>query len=167
MMQVIEEGERRLVLRQRQRGMAGVLALFTVLSAFFLVNTAYQGAVRFALMNGYQRIGLFLWLALALSFVVIGITASFSLWQGITCAFDKDAERVTLRRPGALRMREQTHRIYSVSHVELRYNEDIRVYGFALVLRSGERIVLATVQPFDADAMRHIVQRVKGFLRKV
>ena len=163
-MHIVAHTAQRLVLRQRRAGMALVMSLFSVMSAFTLANMLIQGRQRWQLFGGWQWLSWFIWLAFLALLLAVGVLAAFSMWHGVTCIFDRAKECVTVRRARFLRVSLQTLPIYSVSHLAIEQNPEVHVFGIFLVLRSGERIALATVPLHDEEEMRQNTRAVKDFL---
>lgn len=163
-MQIVEQTDNRLVLRQRRLGMGLVMAAFSVLTGLTLVNILVQGVQRLGTLNGGQLIGWVLWLGFIGFMATVGVIASATMLHGVTCTFDRVQETAAVQRTRYLRMQQQTFPIYSVSHLAVEQNAEVRVFGLFLVLRSGERIALATVPPHDEETIQRTARVVKGFL---
>jgi hypothetical protein len=97
--------------------------------------------------------------------VITGALLGASASRGVRCILDKHAETVTIEKTRWLRSRTTTHSIYGVARAEAERNEDVRVFGIFLVLRSGERLALATLPLYDEDAAQHIVRTIRQFLQ--
>jgi hypothetical protein len=164
-MRIVEQSSTRLVVCQRRMGMALLMGLFTLLSLLMLLNVLTQGLPRLlSAMNSYQILGWFIWLALAAGLVSIGTLMGVSAGQGRCCIFDKQSETVTLKRINWLRWQIITHSIYGVARAEVERNQDVRAFGIFLVLRSGERLALATLPLHDEDSAYSMVRTIRQFL---
>lgn len=163
-MQIVEQTEQRLVLRQRRLGMALVMSLFSVMSLFTLLNMLVQGVRRWGTFDGWRWISWIVWLGFLLLLLAVGIVAAITMWHGVTCAFDREQGTATVRKTNGFRAARQTLPIYSVSHLDIEQNLEVRVFGIFLVLRSGERIALVTIPPHDEETMRSHARTVKNFL---
>lgn len=163
-MHIVEHTALRLVLQQRRAGMALVMSLFSLMSAFTLLNVLVEGSQRWRLFGGWQWISWLIWLMFLALLLTVGVLVAFSMWHGVTCTFDREGETVTIRRARFLRATQQILPIYSVSHLALEQNPEVRVFGIFLVLRSGERIALATTPLHDEEMLRSHTRTVKDFL---
>lgn len=164
-MQIVEHSAQRLVIRHRRLGMAVAMAIFTFLSVFALVNLALQGLLRVDELLPLELLSWVAWLCLILMLVVFGAVAWLSTARGTTCIFDKTQAQIVIQRPRWLRMARSQHPIYAVAYVDVRHNAEAKVYGVFVVLRTGERIPLATVPTFDQPQVEQLVQDVRAFLR--
>ena len=164
-MKIIEQTPQRLVLQQKRGGMAVVMAIFTLLSVFALLNLLLQGIASFSTLQPFERLSWVTWTLLIGVVVGIGGILWTSTARGTTCTFDKAAESVLISVPRLWRLRHTEHPIYAVSRIEAEHNAESKVYGLFLVLRSGERIALATMLAFEQDAVEGVVYRVRDFLR--
>lgn len=165
-MKITEQTTTRLVIQYQRRVMAWVLALFTILSLFFLLNTLYEGITALDRLRGWQWYGWITWLIFALAMLILGAIGWSNAGQGMTLIFDKQDETLRIRRPKVIRVDEQAYSIYAVSHMDIEGNDEFRVYGVFLVLRSGERIALATVPVYDEAHVRELSKQVLAFLRQ-
>ncbi len=163
-MHIVEQNDTRLVLRQRRLGMGLVMGLFTALMGFTLLNVFVQGFQRLSGLNSWQAISWVIWLGFIGFLLVVGILSAASMLQGVTCTLDRERETAAVRRARFLRSARQTFPIYSVSHLAVEQNPEVRVFGVFLVLRSGERIALATVPPHEQEPMDRTARAVKRFL---
>lgn len=164
-MEIIESTSQKLVIRFRRGLMAVVVAIFTILSIFVVLNLLVQGVMMLSQRyETWRVIALISWMALGLSMVGLGVTSWLNLARGATCTFDKVQEIVTIRQPRLFRMSEVTHSIYSVSHLDLLKNEETKSFAILLVLRSGERIPLATMSIYEEANLRGLIHEVRGFL---
>lgn len=168
-MQMIEHTPTRLVLRKRAPLLAVMIALFSVSSFAGLLVIPAQGIVNVIargtpdmLTRVLSLVGL---LALGLLFVSIGTLAAISAGRGIRCVFDKEAESVTVRKIGVLRMQTTIHPIYGVSHLELTPNRENNMIGVFLVLRSGQRIALCAEAASERERLEMLTRHVRQFLK--
>lgn len=165
-MKIIEDTSQRLVIRFQRGLMAVAIAGFTILSVLVVINLVIQGTSMLLLRyEGWRVLTLFVWTLVGLVMIALGVVSWSNVGRGITCTFDKVKETVTIRQPHWFRMEEVTHSIYSVSHVDLLENSETRSFGIFMVLRSGERIALATVPIFEEAEVRGLVNHVRSFLR--
>ena len=165
-MKITEQTTTRLVIQHQRRTMAWVLALFTLLSFIFLLMTLYNGIRAIENFRGWQWFGWVTWVIFALVLVVIGVRMLTKTGTGITLIFDRNTEQLTLQHRRFINTHEQHYSIYAVSQIDVEGNDEFRVYGVFLVLRSGERIALATVPVYDEADVRQISKQVRAFLRQ-
>lgn len=172
-MQIIENSENRLVMRDRSIGMGLVLATGAGLWVVSVVGVVVTGALDLGgqvpppSFFGMRLVGLALMLALALFFAgVVGMTA-LRVLRGTICAFDRTQAQVTITRPTWRRHTTHTYPIYGVSHAMIESNDELHLYAVHLVLRSGERVVLGVFNPFEQPLAEQIVQEVRAFLKTV
>jgi len=163
-MNITHHTNTRLVISHRRILWAFVLALFTAMSLFFLFSILSQGLRFISTMNGGEIMAFILWIGVAILFVIGGATSCAVIGRGTECTFDKQREIMILRTPHLWRSSFHEYPIYGVSHLEVKHNEEVRVFGVFLVLRSGERIALGTVTPFDEAHVRNIGKTVRKFL---
>lgn len=163
-MQIIEHTPERLVIQHRRAEMAVVMVVFTLMSVVFLVNTLWQGLPRLDTLNAGQFASWAIWLVFAAGLTVLGVLMSNSAGRGTRCTFDHDAEIYRLRKPTLLRSQSDEASIYSVSHVAVERNDEVKVLGVFLVLRSGERLPLASVPFHEESDARQIAHTVRSFL---
>lgn len=164
-MKIQAQTSQQLVIEHQRRGMALTMALFTLLSAFVAVNLVWQGVPRLSFIDNMQIIGWLMWIALVGGFAYIGATAWGNVARSTTCTFDKATETAHIRKPHLWHTDERDFSIYAISHIDVQYNADAKVYGVFVVLRSSERIAIATVPPHAADDARRIARTVRDFLR--
>lgn len=171
MLKIVEHTPNRLVLQDRHTGAVAFAGCFTLVSALSLVMLGVQG-VDSLILHDDQRdllairlIGFGVFLLIGAGFLMMAVGALLHFWHGITCVFDKDAEVMTLHNMKLFRRDVQSWPIYGVSHLDAEFNADIRVYGLFVVLRSGERIPIATVPMIDEAHAQELKRQVRGFLR--
>jgi len=163
-MHISEQTDTHLMLRQRRLGMGLVMAVFSALCGLTLINVLLQGIQRFAFFTGWEFFTWIIWLGFLALLLAIGILSASTMLHGVSLELDREHEIATIRRVRFLRMQQQTYPIYSVSHLATEENPEVRVIGLFLMMRSGERIALATVPAYDQEAMQRIVRTVKSFL---
>jgi hypothetical protein len=164
-MKVREATSERFVITHQRPVWAVSMAIFTLMSAFTLVNLILQGIQQWSRMDGFQVVAFFIWVTLAIFLVLLGASITHNAGRGMLIEFDKPSETVRLRLPNLWRASWHNYPIYGISHLHIERNDDVRVVGVFLVLRHGERIALGTVTPFDLEAMQALAKEVKGFLR--
>jgi hypothetical protein len=151
MLRIIEHTPTRLVLRDDRRIQRAAAFLFTALSAL---------SVTLLLLQAYQRTSpaLAMFVLIEVGFVTLGL---FMLTHRVTVILDKGVETVTIHR------RSTTIRqsIYGVSGLSVETNDEASLYGVYLVLRSGERIPLASLPQHDREHVEAMVRTVRAFLR--
>lgn len=171
MLEIVENTPQKLILRD-QRPTAGIIALiFTVLSigavGLLLIQVVSGFSDRIGQFDGFLwLLGMVVFIALGAGFIVLGITASLHFLVGSTCIIDRDAEAVTLERVGFLRTHTEQHSIWGISHVEVEENVEVHAFGVFLILRSYDRIPVASFHRQDEEAMRSLVQEIRAFLRR-
>lgn len=163
-MKLSEQTANRLVIQHNRPAMALVLGLFVLMSTAMEMGLIFQGVARLRFLNVMQAVSWLVWIALALLFIVVGAMAFFRAWRGMVLEFDRTNESVSLNRPQLLKHAPRTWSIYSVSHIHIERNDEVKVFGLFLVLRSSERIPLATVPLYDEDTARRIAKDVRQFL---
>ncbi|MEL6405979.1 MAG: hypothetical protein AAFR81_16535 [Chloroflexota bacterium] len=163
-MQIIEHTADKLVIRHRRIEMAGVMVLFTIMSVFFLINTVLQGVPRLGILNAGQVLSWVVWLVFAGGLTLLGIMMSNTAGRGTQCTFDREAEIFCLQKPNLLSADSIEASIYSVSHVMIERNEEAKALGVYLVLRSGEKRVLASVPLHDSEDAHQVAKTVREFL---
>lgn len=163
-MHISEQSDTRLMLRQRRVGMGLVMSIFSVLTSVTLLNVLLQGIQRIGFFTAWELFTWLIWLAFITLLLITGILAASTMLHGVSLTLDRETETATIRRVRFLRMMQQTYPIYSVSHLAAEENPEVRVIGLFLMLRSGERIALATVPAYDQEAIQQIVRTVKSFL---
>lgn len=170
MLEVIEQTPQRLVLRD-QRPTAGLISLlFTALSVGAVGLLIGQGISVLDARLGdsdapYWLLGMGVFITLGIGFVLLGIGAVLHFLVGTTCVFDREAEQVIVERVALFRTQAEHHSIYGVSHVHVEANEEVHAYGVFLVLRSQQRVPVASFHKQDEDAMRALVREIRAFLR--
>lgn len=163
-MQIVEHTTDKLVIRHRRLEMAAVMVLFTVMSVFLLINTVVQGVPRLGILNAGQLVSWIIWLVFAGGLTVLGVMMSNTAGRGTRCTFDRDAETVCLQKPNLLSADSDEASLYSVSHVMVERNEDVKALGVYLVLRSGEKRILASVPLHETEEAHEVARTVRGFL---
>ncbi|GAB4516062.1 MAG: hypothetical protein OHK0046_20630 [Anaerolineae bacterium] len=169
MLQIIEHTPTRLVLRDQQRTAGLIAAVFTGLSVISVIATAYQGVDLLILradrdMLAVRLSGLALFLAFGLGFVFLGMAAYQHFTKGVTLILDKSAEIMHLETVRVLRVAVREHSIYGISRVDVLTDPRMRVHALHVVLRTGEKIPVATVAAVDGDAMERAVTAIRAFL---
>ncbi|MFW5748724.1 MAG: hypothetical protein ACOCYT_03840 [Chloroflexota bacterium] len=162
----------RLVLRD-QRPTAGVVAvIFIFMSISAVLLLFFQAVSIFADRIG--RFDGFLWLlgtvvfiGLGVGFVLLGVMAALHFLVGTTCVLDREAEEISVERVEWFRAREERHSIYGISRIEVEANPEVHAFGVFIVLRSNQRIPVASFHDQDEDAMRALVERMRAFLQQV
>lgn len=163
-MRIIEQNEVRLVVQHRRPGMAVMLGIFTVLSIGFLVNILVQGIPRIAILDPFQLISWVVWIIFAIVLTGLGALVTFNASNGTRCTFDRQSETAQIRMPQYLHMETRDLSIYSIDRVEVETNDEVKATAVFLVLRSGERIPLATVPHFDEPSARACTTQMRAFL---
>lgn len=164
-MQIVEQSSQELVLQQRRGWMAGALILFVLLIGFTLANLVVQGIARLGEFNRWELLSWLVWIGLSSTLAGLGILGVNNALRGMRCRFDRATATVTIERPRGLRLAVQQMSIYAVSRLEIEENQEMRLLAVYLVLRSGERLALASAPHFDADELRGIQTAVRDFLR--
>ncbi|MFQ3646010.1 MAG: hypothetical protein SNJ54_09350 [Anaerolineae bacterium] len=165
-MRLLEQTPTRLTLGQNRPVLALSMVAMLGLSVLLLFNLLWQTAQRGELFTPAQWVGLVIWAGLALGLI------AFSAWtlnvglRGTRLIFDRDTQTVTLRRPFRLGLREQRFSIYAVSGLELIHNAELKIYALVLILRSGEKLPLATGSPYAEEQLRRLVKLVREFLNQ-
>lgn len=164
-MKILEHDAEQLVIRYRRDVMAWTLAIFTILSLLMVVNVLAGGVTQWPRLNPLERIAWLVWSGVA----VVCAGGGLLLWNtarwGVTCAFDRTSETCTITRALRLQRIAQRESIYAISHLATEYNDEIKMVGIFVVLRSGERIPLAVVPPHDEAEAYQIVRTARDFLR--
>lgn len=163
-MQIVEQSSQKLVLQQRRGWMAVALILFVLLLGFTLANLLLQGIARLGEFNRWELLSWLVWIALGSTLAGLGILGLNNALRGTRCCFDRETATVTIERPRGLRLAVQHLSIYAVSRLEIEQNEEMRLLAVFLVLRSGERLALASAPHFDAEELRGIQVAVRDFL---
>ncbi|GEM_PF-6368068 len=165
-MNIIEHTEARLVIRSK-RGMMAVtmtlFVLFSILTAFMIF--AYGLQMLSSNFAWWRLLGYLIWQPLSIALVFVGIMFWNNAMRGLTLTFDREAEQVTIRKPKFLRMKEQTHPIYSISRMEMELMPEERIFAIYLVTKSGEQIAITSASHFDEEPTRHIIKEIRNFLR--
>lgn len=164
-MRIVEESDTRLVLRQQRRGMSVALGIFTILSAFLVFNLIVQGLQRFDAMNLLEVYNWLIFILLSALIAAFGALVWARIGRGTQCIFDREQETVTIEQARLFGRRQRVETIFAISHLELTRNDEVRVIGLFLVLRSSERIALATLPHFDEDHAENLARHVRAFLR--
>ena len=165
-MTITEHTTNRLVL-EHQRPMAFiVLAIFTLLSGVMLVSVVGMGLLNIATLRPWQWIGWITWTSFALAMMLIGAITWSKTGRGVILIFDREDETLLIRRPRLRDANEDNYSIYSVSHMDVERNDEVRVVGVFLVLKSGERLALATAPLNEEAEVRALAKQVRDFLRQ-
>lgn len=164
-MQIVEQSSQELVLQQRRGWMAVALILFVLLICFTLANLVLQGIARLGDFNRWELLSWLVWVALGSTLAGLGILGVNNALRGMRCRFDRATATVTIERPRGLRLAVQQLSIYAISRLEIEENQEMRLLAVYLVLRSGERLALASAPHFDAEELRGIQVAVRDFLR--
>lgn len=172
MLRITEKTPTRLVLRDQRKIGAFVAGIFTTLACIAVLLVIVQGIESFGLdlqdtgeLNPLQVFTFAMFVSFGLFFVGVGAMTVVNFGRGMTFVLDKAEEVMRLQRVGIFKMRYTTHSIYSISHIDIDTNTDVRAYGLFLVLRSGERIPLTSIPMIDEDHMEDTVKQVRQFLR--
>jgi hypothetical protein len=170
MLQVIEQTPDHLILRD-QRPSAGIVAvIFTVLSFSATALLAAQFIAiytdRITRFDGLLwLVGMSVFLALCTGFTVLGVLASRHFLIGPACLIDRDSESIVIERIGLMRRHQETYSLYGVSHIDIQHNDEVHAFGVFLVLKSHQRVPVASFHDQDEDAMRALVADIRAFLR--
>lgn len=172
MLQIIEHTPTRLVLRDRRPSVALVAALFTGISTVTLIVLGAQGIQRLFIdgtadLTVLRALTLVIFMGGGAALVLMGIAATLSFNQGITCVFDREAESLTISRVDIFRTVQHSYPIYGVARIDVETNDEVRAYGLFIVLHSGERVPLAAIPMIDREHMEHIVAELRAFLRRL
>lgn len=168
-MEITEQNETRLVLRKRGPLLGVLIGLFALVSLVAVVCPALQGIVLVAQRgepDAFTRVvSLVAFVLLGVGFIGLGTVVGLAVSRGVTCVFDRTTETVTVQKARWLRMQTLTYPIYGVSHLDLQRNEELGLYALALMLRSGERIVLTAEPLVYADQIARLAEAVRHFVR--
>ncbi len=170
MLEIIEKTPRRIILRD-QRPTAGLIAVvFTFLSLAGLIMLVFQMVTLFSdrilrFDGAAWMSGMIVFIALGVGFVALGVMASLHFWIGVACVLDKDSEAFILQRVDFFRTKTEEHSIYGISRVDVDENAEVHAFGVFIVLRSGQRIPVASYHQQDEDVMRATVGHLREFLR--
>lgn len=165
-MRLIEHTPNRLTLGQQRPLLAAAMLAMLGLSLLLVLNLATQTAQRADLFTGWQWIGLVVWGGLALGLVAFSVWTLNAGLRGTRLTFDRDAQTVTLRRHHQLGLRVQEYPIFAVSGLELVHNTELNIYALVLLLRSGQKVPLATASPYAEAELRRLVKLVREFLNQ-
>lgn len=171
-MQVVTSSPDKLVVRNRSVMMGVVLAIGAVLWVVTTISVAVWGAVNLSTQTPLPTfywlriVGLFVVFVMGCFFAVVGVLTSVNLLRGVTCAFDRQTETITVTGTQGIRVTRQQYSIYGVSHVQAVENDHLRSIALYLVLRSGQRISLGTCSPLDKPQAEQLVGRVRAFLQQ-
>lgn len=161
-MTITEQTENRLIVEHHRFGTLGIVLLFTVMSIGMFIFLLMQGLPRVAGFTLWQWIGWGVWLGVALLLIGAGVALSTRTRFGTQYVFDRHAGTLEINS-----LRQQTkHSIYSIASAEVQFNPDVRVYGIFLVLRSGERLALGTLPPYDEQTAYTLAHQVTRFLKQ-
>ncbi|MCU0480587.1 MAG: hypothetical protein MUE54_05170 [Anaerolineae bacterium] len=170
MLKVIYTTPTHLILKDQRRWATVFASLFTLISIIAFIIFIFQ--IADIVENRLERDGM-LWVMVALFFfmligglVVIGIIATRHLSYGVHCEFDRTQEVMVIRRIGLLRPIETRHSIFAISRIETQHNAEIGMYGVFLVMKSGERIPLASFYEVDEGDMTAVINEIRTFLRQ-
>jgi len=169
MLKISEHTPQRMALKD-QRPVAGMFAiLFTVVSLISVVILLVQGVESlFVIGRDFQNariLGFVVFMLIGVGFVLLGGAAVRHFLQGTAFILDKTQEQATLKRMMIFRREVKVMSIYAISHLDVQANPEFKVYGLFIVLRSGERLPLASFQQVDEVHMRTLMREVSDFLR--
>lgn len=169
MLHIAEQNATRLMLRDRSPVLGAAMALFALLCLGLMVAAPLHNMALLLLTprsaNALRLFSLATLAVLGAVLAALGATTSAQLWRGTTCIFDRAAAAVTIIRPHGFRLRETELPIYAVSHLEIETGSEARAYALHLVLRSHERILLASVPVGEQELIETVRSRVRAFLR--
>jgi hypothetical protein len=169
-MQILVNETDHFVVRNRSLLIGTMMALGAVLSVVTVMGMAVWGAYDISTQNPLptyywlRMLMLSLIFALGCFFAWVGAQTALKVLGGVTCTFDRTTETVTVTRGAGLRLQQQTHSIYGVSHALLESNDELQAIALYLVLRSGKRISLGTCSHFEKDLAETIVSSIRAFL---
>ncbi len=169
-MQTITNAPNKLVVQHRSMFMGSILFVGAVLWVVTVVSVAVWGAVSLSQQQPLPTFYTLRMFMLALVFAMgcffawVGAGTALNVWHGVTCAFDRANEQVTITRAAGFGTARQQHSIYGVSHALLEGNDDLRTLAIYLVLRSGQRIPLGTCSEFEKADAERAVQSIRAFL---
>lgn len=170
-MQIIEHETNRLVLQERsliEGVLLGVGALLWIAAA---AGVAVQGALRLSVtlppptFYWVRMFGLLVVFSMGCFFAIVGGIVAWNVFRGVSCAFDRNTQEVTIRRPRGFKTAHQTYSIYGVSHAHMEGNKDLQIYVIYLVLRSGKRIQVGRANLYEKDQAEAVVRVIRAFLQ--
>lgn len=168
MLRVIERTPARLILRERRiSSMVSALG-FLAVSLLVIAATLVQALQRIQLdggIEGGRAAALLVFMSAEAMFVLLAVGRLVSSLRGVTLAFDREGEQVTLSRGGLLRGQHHRFSIYGVSHLRVEQNTDTQTLAMMLVLRSGQQHLVTTAPHFEQSEALAIVQEVRAILR--
>jgi hypothetical protein len=164
-MHILEHTPTRLVLYRRRGGMALLMSVFTLVSAFWVVHLTLQGVTRFfATPDLGQILAWLMWLMVGIILTALGAISLASAVIGIRLSFDKTTGNFTLQKAGYLRPLKYEYSLYALLRLDVERNNEVRVWGVFMVLRSGERLPLTTFPLHDEAAVQAFTQLLRNFL---
>jgi len=172
MLKIIEHTDNRMVVEDRRLAAGFVAGLFTAVSAFSVLNLAYNTVNTLVLGQPkdliiWRYFGVSIFLLMMVGFVVVGSLVTIHFLRGITIVIDKHSEEITLKQPHFFRKVLTRYSIYGVARLDVETNQEMRSHGVILVLRSGERVPIAAYADIDAEPMETVIQQIRAFLRSV
>lgn len=165
-MRLLEHTPTRLTLGQQRPVSAAAMAVTLLLSVLLLINLTVQAAQRADLFTGAQWVGYFVWAGLALGLIGVSAWTLNAGLRGVRLTFDRSAQTVTLRRAHRMGLREQVFPIFAVSGLEVTHHSELRLFALVMLLRSGEKVPLATASPYAEAELRALVKIVRDFLNQ-
>jgi hypothetical protein len=108
-----------------------IFIVISILAFIALCGQGYQVAVTRE-PTPEQTVVFLLFLLIELGFIALSVLTLTVLGQGVRVVFDKPAATVTITVIRLWKPRSITHSIYSVSHLHIEKNEEMRVYGLFL-----------------------------------
>ncbi|HEX2622201.1 MAG TPA: hypothetical protein VHL11_18715 [Phototrophicaceae bacterium] len=170
MLRIIEHTPTRLVLQDNRGGLRVLAVIFTSLSMFSLISLLLQSYQR---LNRQQddnllnlRIAaLLMFVTVSVGLVGFGVFAVFNLSRGVIFILDRTQETAILISAHRLRRVSHQYSIYAISHLQVETSPELRAYGLFLVLRSGEKIPLATFPEHEQDYLEQLIRTIHAFLR--
>lgn len=164
-MHILEQTPTRLVLYRRRSGMALLMGVFTLLSVFWFVNLLIQGFTRWRNAPDIgQLVAWLMWVSVAAVLAGLGALSLASAALGVRLTFDKITATLTIQKPRYLFNVTQEYSLYSLLRLDVERNDEVRVWGVFMVLRSGERLPLTTFPLHDETAVREFTQLLRNFL---
>jgi hypothetical protein len=165
-MRLLEHTPTRLTLGLNRPVLAAAMAIMLLLSVLLLVNLTVQTAQRADLFTGAQWVGYFTWAGLALGLVGVSAWTLNAGLRGVRLTFDRSTQTVTLRRAYRMGLREQVFPIFAVSGLEVTHHHELKLFALVMLLRSGEKVPLATGSPYAEADLRALVKIVRDFLNQ-
>ncbi|MCB9458247.1 MAG: hypothetical protein H6670_01265 [Anaerolineaceae bacterium] len=164
-MHILEHTATRLVLQKRRSMMAIIMALFTLLSTLTLASLVLQGISRLDTLDLLDWVSWIVWITLAACLVIFGSLALNASLRGTRCIFDRVTETITLQQPRGWGIQTVELSLYSVTHLVVEKNEEVRAFGLFLALRDGRQLPLATISIHDEDQVIELRRIVRQFLQ--